>query len=265
MMSDAARPAGDRGLGPRLAATRFGPVRWFDEIDSTNRYAVAEVLAGAPAGLVIVADVQQAGRGRLGRTWQAPPGSSLLVSVLVEADTVTDLRPLVTPAAALAAADALRSLAGIDARLKWPNDLVVGDRKLAGLLAEVVGSRPTVVVGMGCNVSWPSFPDDLADIATSCNLLSDRPVDRADLLVEWLTRYDVLLTQLETAAGRAALRDGYADRSATLGRRVRVEMSRRAFEGVATGVLEDGTLEVTRDDGVREAVAAGDVIHLRPT
>src|SRR4051794_14545437 len=110
MMSDAAPPARARDVRLPLAGSRFGPVRWFDAIDSTNRYAADEVVARgrAAAGLVVVADEQHAGRGRLGRTWQAPPGASLLVSVVVEVDAARETLPLVTPAAALAAADALR-------------------------------------------------------------------------------------------------------------------------------------------------------------
>jgi BirA family biotin operon repressor/biotin-[acetyl-CoA-carboxylase] ligase len=262
-MSGATPVAGDPGVGPRLVGTRFGPVRWFSSIDSTNRYAADAAAPGDASGLVVVADEQEAGRGRLGRRWDAPPGASLLVSVVVRLDGAREHLPLVTPAAALAAADALQQLAGIDARLKWPNDLVVDDRKLAGVLAEVVGNA-TVVVGMGLNVAWPRFPEELAGIATACNLLSSRPVDRADLLVEWLVRYDALLDQCTTTEGRAALRDAVAARSATLGRTVRVELADRVLVGVASALLADGTLEVTRDDGVREVVGAGDVVHLRP-
>jgi BirA family transcriptional regulator, biotin operon repressor / biotin---[acetyl-CoA-carboxylase] ligase len=182
--------------------------------------------------------------------------------VVVGIDDARDTLPLVTPAAALAASDALAALAGIDARLKWPNDLVVDERKLAGVLAESVAGGSLVVVGMGLNVAWAAFPDELTDIATSCNLLSTRTVDRADLVVEWLTRYDALLDQIATRAGRRALRDACATRSATLGRRVRVEMPNHVIEGTATGLLPNGMLEVTGDDGAH-AIAAGDVVHLR--
>jgi BirA family biotin operon repressor/biotin-[acetyl-CoA-carboxylase] ligase len=256
----------DHGTTDRIAGTRFGPVRWFGHLDSTNRHAHDEVVAKgrAAAGLVVVADRQTAGRGRLGRSWEAPAGASLLVSAVVTLDEPSVLLPLVTPTAGLAATDALRSLAGVEARLKWPNDLVVDDRKLAGLLAEAVGTTGTVVVGMGVNVRWGEFPPELAGIATSCNFLSDRPVDRADLLVEWLRRYDALLGQITTPEGRARARDEYAARSATLGRRVRIELPNRTFDGLATGVAPSGALEVTRDDGALEAVAAGDVVHLRP-
>src|SRR5687768_17788881 len=116
------------GMPDPDANHRFGDVRRVDEIDSTNTALLAEAKAGAPEGVVLVADHQTAGRGRLGRTWEAPPGASLLVSVLLRPD-VSSVE-LVTMAAGLAMAEAVEQVAGVDARLKWPNDLVVGDRKL---------------------------------------------------------------------------------------------------------------------------------------
>ncbi|MCU1428904.1 MAG: birA, biotin-(acetyl-CoA-carboxylase) ligase [Actinomycetia bacterium] len=263
MRSDAPAERND-GLANYLHGTRFGPIEWFRQLDSTNRYASEAAIARAGDGLVVVADEQTAGRGRLGRTWEAPPGASLLVSVLLRMGPSSDLRALATPAAALAAADALHALAGIDARLKWPNDLVVGERKIAGFLAEAVHGASAVVVGMGLNVSWPAFPDELADIATAANHCSDRPVDREPLLIEWLVRYDRRLRALAHPGGERELRDACAARSATLGRRVRVELSNRALVGLASGLTSNGMLEVTSDDGAVEAVASGDVVHLRP-
>jgi BirA family biotin operon repressor/biotin-[acetyl-CoA-carboxylase] ligase len=252
-------------VGQRLDGTRFTRVLFFDSLDSTNRYARDEAERGAPDGLVVVADVQTAGRGRLGRTWEAPAGASLLVSVLLRPQLPLEFWPLLTPAAALSAAASLQSLAGIDVRLKWPNDLVVDDRKLAGLLAEAVHAPAALVLGMGVNVLWSSFPDELDGIATACNLCGDSPVDRVDLLVDWLTRFDVMLGELDDPAGRRALRDATAARSATLGRRVRVALATRELCGVASGLTPEGLLEVTADDGHVETIAAGDVVHLRPS
>jgi BirA family biotin operon repressor/biotin-[acetyl-CoA-carboxylase] ligase len=250
-------------LGRRLERTRFGPVLLFDSLDSTNRYARDEAERGAEAGLVVVADVQSAGRGRLGRTWEAPPGASLLVSVLLRPALPLEFWPLLTPAAALSAASALQALAGIDARMKWPNDLVVDDRKIAGLLGEAVHAPAAAVLGMGVNVFWASFPDELNGIATACNLCADRAVDRDELLVAWLTRFDAMLDDLHDPDGRRALRDAAAARSATLGRRVRVTLASRDLCGVASGLTPEGLLEVTADDGHVETIAAGDVVHLR--
>ena len=146
---------------PAPADTRFGPIRRFAEIDSTNRYLLDQARAGAAEGVVAVADYQSAGRGRLGRRWEAPPGSNLLASVLLRPALAADELHLCTVAVALAAVAACERGAGVAAELKWPNDLMVGGRKLAGILAEALprgpgGRRATVVVvGLGLNVRWP--------------------------------------------------------------------------------------------------------------
>ena len=239
----------------RLDGTRFGPVHWYERIDSTNRVVLSAAANGAPEGLVAIADEQTAGRGRLGRTWVAPPRASLLVSALVRPRLDPERQALVTMAAGLAAIDALRGLADIHARLKWPNDVVVDDRKLAGILAEKAGDA--VVVGMGLNVTWESFPDELAATATACNLLTATPLAIEHVLVAWLVDFDARLENL------AAVIDDARTHSATLGRRVRVEMPQETFDAEAITLDDTGRLVVRRDDGDEQVVAAGDVVHLR--
>ncbi len=234
----------------------FTEVRGFAEIDSTNRYLLDEARAGAPAGLVVVADHQTAGRGRLGRTWVAPPGSSLLLSVLLRPDTPVERRHGLVMAAGLAMAEAVEATTGVVAGLKWPNDLLVGDRKLGGVLAEATGDA--LVVGIGVNLEWHDVPSELAAIATACNLEGGRPVDRADVLGAFLDRYAVHLADLGSAHAR------YEARLTTLGRRVRVEQTTGELVGVATGIDELGRLVVQLDAGGTEIVSAGDVVHLRP-
>jgi biotin-[acetyl-CoA-carboxylase] ligase BirA-like protein len=171
---------------PDPAATRSPRPPWrverFASIDSTNKYVHDEARAGAPAGLVAVAEHQRAGRGRLGRTWEAAPGSSLLVSVLLRPEIAADHLGLLTMAAGVALAQAVEAVAGVQAGLKWPNDLVVGDRKLAGLLAEAdlgaAGVVRAVVIGAGCIVTAVAVPAELAGQATACELEAGGPVDR---------------------------------------------------------------------------------------
>jgi BirA family biotin operon repressor/biotin-[acetyl-CoA-carboxylase] ligase len=240
-------------------------VRWrlrrFDEIDSTNRYALDAARAGTAAGLVVVADHQQSGRGRRGRVWTAPPGSSLLVSVLLRPRLAPDEVHVVTMAAALALVDAVRLVAGVDADLKWPNDLLVGERKLAGLLAEVDitggGVVQAVVVGVGCNVGWGGFPSELEETATACEREAGRPVERAALLDAFLDRLAARIETLDTVPG------DYRARLVTLGRRVRVELADGTLEGVATDIDDRGRLVVQPSTGPPVTVAAGDVVHLR--
>jgi BirA family transcriptional regulator, biotin operon repressor / biotin---[acetyl-CoA-carboxylase] ligase len=254
-MGDAAPGRRGGGRGDQWVIRRFA------ELDSTNRWVVEQARAGAPAGLVAVADHQTAGRGRRGRSWTAPAGSSLLVSVLLRPELAADETQVLTMATGVALVDAVERVAGVRAELKWPNDVVVGDRKLAGILAEAdVGERGdvrAVVVGVGCNVEW-DFPAQLARDATACNLEAGRAVDRGELL-------DALLAGL--ASRLDALVDvasAYRARLGTLGREVRVETERSTVEGVADDVDGRGRLIVTPPGRKPVTVSVGDVVHLRP-
>ena len=173
-----------------MSEPRFTDIRHFDSIDSTNRYLLDEARAGAPGGVVAVADHQSAGRGRLGRRWEAPPGSNLLMSVLLRPDLPAEQRHLASAVVALAATEAVLTTQGLELGIKWPNDLQASDgRKVAGVLAEadLTGAEgfelPPVVVGIGINVNWPAtdqdLPPELVGVATSLRQLLGRPVDRS--------------------------------------------------------------------------------------
>jgi BirA family transcriptional regulator, biotin operon repressor / biotin---[acetyl-CoA-carboxylase] ligase len=271
-----------------MPETRFQDVRRFDTIDSTNRYLLDEARGGAPEGVVAVADHQTAGRGRLGRSWEAPPGANLLVSVLLRPALAPGDRHLATTAVALAAADAVDAVVdGVSVAVKWPNDLVAPDgRKLAGVLAEAdltsgggdpasggvdpasgsVDAAP-VVVGIGINVNWPAsdedLPPELRGAAVSLRQLAGGPVDREALLAVLLGRLEPRVASLATDDGRASLAGDLRARCRTIGTRVRVELPTGSFEGTATGITPAGHLTVD-DDGTERTVVAGDVIHVRP-
>ena len=221
---------------PAAGEFRFTDVRRFDELDSTNRYLLDEARAGAPEFVVAVADHQTAGRGRLGRTWEAPPGAALLCSVLLRPSLAPERLHLVTAAVALAARDALDGRPDI----KWPNDLLVDGRKLAGVLAEA--DLPAVVVGIGINVTWA--PPGAACVGEDA--------DREAVLARFLEALDALYGRWDEVSAR------YRTECATVGRLVRVELMGATFEGEAQGITDDGHLVV---DG--RVIAAGDVIHLR--
>jgi BirA family biotin operon repressor/biotin-[acetyl-CoA-carboxylase] ligase len=248
------------GCDAQLDGTRFRDIRWFGSIDSTNRYLLAEATspADAPEGVVAIAAEQTAGRGRHGRTWSTTPGAAMLVSVLLRPHLPPERLHLVTLAAAVAATDAVRAVGGFEPRVKWPNDLVVDDRKLAGVLAEADGAG-AVVVGMGLNLRSDAFPADLSDVATACDLHSSIPVERESLLVAWLQAFDRELDALDRIIAAAT------QRSATLGRQVRVELAREEFTGRAVALTPEGYLTVRTDTGATRTVTAGDVIHLRPS
>ena len=266
------------------AGARFADVRWVAETGSTNADAMELARQGEREGIVLVADHQTAGRGRAARTWTAPPGAGLLLSLLLRPPSA--VMDLCTMAVAVAAAEAVEAVAGFAPRLKWPNDLVwpgdgsAPDRKLAGILAEAdwpAGSaisagwkqpdgdeNAVVVVGIGLNVAWPDeLPDELADIAVAMNDITDVPVDREDLLIALLLalapRYAALV-----AGDRGAVLDEWRTRSATLGQRVRIDLGTDEVEGTAIDVTEQGHLVVETLDGERRTLAVGDVVHLRP-
>jgi BirA family biotin operon repressor/biotin-[acetyl-CoA-carboxylase] ligase len=243
----------DKRTRQRLeATTRFTDIRQFEAIDSTNTYLLAEAKTGAAEGVVATADYQRAGRGRLGRTWTAPAGSSLLVSILLRpSDLPAHRRHLGTAAVGLAARSAVETVAGVGAALKWPNDLLVGDRKLAGILAEV--EADAVVVGLGLNVSAaPPGAAALDDVA-------GRQVDRGELLAALLLELDRLYGRWEQVAS------AYRQQCATLGRQVRVELPGLTFIGRAEAINDSGHLLVRPSDGGDLVeVTAGDIIHLRP-
>ncbi|MGC0420573.1 biotin--[acetyl-CoA-carboxylase] ligase [Embleya sp. AB8] len=216
-------------------------------------------------GLVLVAESQVAGRGRLDRRWTAPPRSGLAVSVTLAPNEVPVARwgwlPLL---AGVAAASAVSRVSGVEVRLKWPNDLLVGERKLAGILAERAGTA--VVLGIGLNVSLRQ--DELpVPTATSLLLSGAENIDRDPLLRALLRELEEWYTRWRLAEGDArasGLLTAYTEACATIGRRVRVDLpAGPALEGAATAIDDDGRLVVTGPDGPTP-VGAGDVVHVRP-
>ncbi|HMH39391.1 MAG TPA: biotin--[acetyl-CoA-carboxylase] ligase [Streptosporangiaceae bacterium] len=240
---------------------------------STNADLLARALAGEPEGAVLAAEEQRAGRGRMGRTWTSPPRAALTFSVL--------LKPAVPPArrgwlpllTGVAVATAVTQVAGVETRIKWPNDLLTADAKLAGILAEAAGDA--VVVGIGLNVS--TEPAELSHLlaatrpgalpATSLRAAGATALDRASLLLATLGELEHWYRAWQRAGGdpdRSGLRQEYLRWSATIGRTVRAELpGGQALSGPAAGVDSDGRLLVRVSSGSEVAVAAGDVVHLR--
>jgi BirA family transcriptional regulator, biotin operon repressor / biotin---[acetyl-CoA-carboxylase] ligase len=261
-----ARPGLSAGQEQALRGSRFG-VRWVAETGSTNDDLLAAVDHGAADGAVLVADHQTSGHGRRGRSWEAPPGSSLLVSILLRPDVDPDRLHLLTTAVGVATAEAVDEEVSVPVGLKWPNDLVVetpaGERKLGGILAEAAWSGPrldAVVIGLGLNVAWPqAVPEELEGIAVALNHLTDEPLDRGDLLVSLLLRLEAILAD---PAG-AGLLDRWRFLARTLDQEVRIELaSGDVVTGRAVDLSDTGRLVVETSAG-REEITAGDVHHLR--
>ena len=231
------------------------------EVGSTNSLLVERARAGEAPGLALRTDFQSEGRGRRDREWVTTPGSALLCSVLVAAPPSPVAPQWVVVAGALALADALEVLTGRRPTLKWPNDVLFGDAKVAGLLAEALGSPVTrVVLGSGVNLRDvdPSFSR-----ATTVLAATGVTLEPEQLFVAYLELVSARLAQLEAPEGHDRLHRAYCADLVTLGRRVRVELPEGVRRGLAVDVDSDGAL-VVEVDGVRESFQAGDVVHLRP-
>lgn len=264
--SQTARPPLD---GPALSADLVaGSLLWrslevVERIGSTNAALVAAATDDAPEGTILVAEHQDAGRGRLDRTWTSPPRAGLTVSLLVRPDVPAARRGWLSLLTGVALAEAVSGVADVRASLKWPNDLLAPDgAKLAGILAETAGSA--VVVGVGLNVSTRA--DELPDTGTSLARVRGRPVDRAAVLLGFLRAFEPRYRRWTEVLGdplSSGLAQDYLAWCSTVGTTVTVTMpDGSSLDGVAEAVDWDGRLVVRTPAGVVE-VASGDVRHVR--
>lgn len=249
------------------------------ETSSTNTIAVALAQGGAPDGTVVIAESQTAGRGRLGRQWHSPPGKNLYCSIILRAvptpDRVAQWLSWVPLISAMATARAIQVRNALRPSVKWPNDILIGRRKVAGLLCESGGwGTPLafVVVGIGINVnSHPeTFPPNLRELATSMAAEAGRPFDRAALLATLLSELEIRCETFLLGRPTDVMQE-YLARCSTLGQRVRVNLaSGHSVEGWAETIAPDGSLRIIREgapdgsyDGSVVDIRAGDVVHLR--
>jgi len=239
------------------AALSPRPVRFYACVDSTNDLAMDWLRQGASSGSLVIADEQVRGRGRLGRTWYTPPGTALIVSMILRPSLAHV--PRMTMLGALAICQMLEQIGAADASIKWPNDVQLRGRKVSGVLPEIAwnGVEPEgVVLGMGINVRIDFSRTELAEQAISIEPALGRAVERLDLLVRLLDRIDYWYARLENDPLLAAWRS----RLNTLGRVVSVMNAAVPLEGVAESVDEDGALLVRTADGALHRVIAGDIV-----
>lgn len=235
------------------------PVVRLGVVDSTQAVALELAERGAADRTVVVADHQRAGRGRRGRAWTDEPGGSLLASIIVRARLAMPLLPTLSLTTAVAVAEALRRVAGVAARLKWPNDVRVGGRKIAGILLEShfggggAEASPVTVIGVGVNLVQATFPPELAEVATSVLLETGRRVERDAVLGVLLEEFDRWRGRLE-GEGFGAVRARWLALSDTIGGPVSVN----GVAGTAVDLAEDGALLVDTGSAIRR-VSSGEI------
>ena len=252
----------------RVAARAGGMARrihWLESTASTNDVAARLAESGAEEGTVVVADTQTAGRGRHGRVWLSPPGAGLYVSIILrpagEVSGEANPAALLTLAAGVAIAEAVRAVTGLPAEIKWPNDVLIGRRKLAGILAEAVvqgGTLQYIVLGFGLNLHPASYPAELASRVTSIEAETNRPADRALMLAEIVAAMGERYVDLRAGRFDAILSAWRQFASSLPGARVEWDSPAGIVRGRAEDIDRHGALLV-RVGGKLERVVAGEV------
>jgi len=253
---------------PLLETRAMGhPLRFLPECASTNTLAFSDALEGAPHGHTVVADTQREGRGRKGRAWHSPPGEGIYVSVVLRPQLPPQAAPPLTLVSAVAVAETLEQSLELELtpelapRLKWPNDVLLGGRKVCGILLEMNAELDRVafvVCGIGLNVNTESFPDDLVWPATSLRRELGRAVSRPTLLVALLANLEQW-TERYVADGFEPVRQAWLSRAAHLGQEVRIEGPDGEQSGTVESLDEDGALLLRSADGRQSRILAGDV------
>jgi BirA family biotin operon repressor/biotin-[acetyl-CoA-carboxylase] ligase len=235
----------------------------FESLPSTNTELARLASEGAPEGVTIVADEQTAGRGRLQRAWSSPKGAGLYYSILLRPTIPQNCWPLITFMAALAVSDALREAGELETDIKWPNDILSGERKICGILAEAIDTPAgrAVILGIGINLTQNAFPPELANAATSVSEATGRAPDREQILASLLNTLGRWYSTLEVPG---QIVDAWSNRSSyAIGKLVQVSNGDDVWQGTTCGVEPDGALRLRMSNGEIKLVRAGDVGSIR--
>ena len=254
-------------LKPRLRTRSLGRTFYhFYTVDSTNAFALRLLNHHrvVPDGALMLAESQTAGRGRLGRSWHSEPGTGLYFSILLRPEVPPHLTPLLTLGCAVALHDTVEATTGIDVDIKWPNDLLVGGKKTAGILAEIQGEADRIhalVMGVGLNVNQTTLPPELVDRATSLHLASGRAHSRLEILADFLERFETLNSKFRSE-GPGPLISAWSERSSFAnGRHIEISDGFRTITGSTRGLNAAGALRVETAAGAVEDVYSGEVIR----
>lgn len=234
----------------------------FETIDSTNIRARQLGENHAPHGTLVVSEQQTAGRGRRGRSWESPVGSSIYMSILLKPDFLPTQAPMLTIVMAYSVAVALRRKTGLDFQIKWPNDIVLNGKKVVGILTEMsteIDYINHVVIGVGINVNTETFPKELCATATSIRKESGTTWKRAKLIGEILREFEVQYDRFIVEKDLSYLQEAYNAILVNCNREVCILAEKDGYHAIALGIDPKGELLVRKEDGSEEAVYAGEV------
>ncbi len=268
-LEEFARPLQPHEVHRGLGAKRLGKrIHCFPELDSTNVYAYKRAQEGGEEGEVVIAESQTRGKGRMGRSWVSPPYLNLYLSVILKPDLPPIHAPQITLMSAVALAETIRSFIPSAPEIKWPNDIIVEGKKIAGILTESSCDPDRilfVILGIGVNLNFPRelMPETIRESATSIMILTQKPVDRTDFTRRLIQNLDRCYGDLEDKGFSSVARrwEGFFR---LRGKRVRVEMMNQPISGKAMGIDGDGALIVEDEEGTLRKIVAGDVIPIDP-
>jgi len=233
----------------------------FDSIDSTNNVARTQALQGCDEGLMVVAEEQTAGRGRLGRRWTTPKSTSIAFTLVLRPRIKPTQAPGITLVMGTAVCRAVRKVTSLEAGIKWPNDIIINNKKVCGILTEMNGEMDAVnyiIAGVGINVNVKEFPEEIKDVATSLYIEKSCTVSRKDILTAVLLEFEELY-DIFKEKGLGSIIDEFKSYSVTLGKPVRVISINESFQGEAVDITDEGLLVVRLQDGEERKVISGDV------
>lgn len=254
-------------IRPRLRTRIIGRSLFhFYDVDSTNSFASRLINHGRkiPEGTVVIAEAQTAGRGRLGRSWHSQREAGIYFSMILFPKTPPSLAPLFTLSTAVAMHNAVERYTGLDIDIKWPNDLLIGQRKFCGILSEIqaeVDLVKTMIIGVGLNANHESLPDDIAQRATSLRMASGHIQSRIEILLEFFEEFETIYMDFERKGPRSIIEQWTRFSSFANGRKIAMHDGVRKIAGITRGLNALGALRIEQKGGQIEEVYSGDVVE----
>lgn len=233
----------------------------FDTLDSTQNYGKELAKTESVHGTLIVADTQTAGKGRRGRIWQSPKGTTISMSLCLEPKISTEHMAGLTLVMALAVAEAIREVTAAEPQIKWPNDIVVNGKKICGILTEMCfqNGNCVVIIGVGVNVNTEEFPEEIREIASSLKIETGKNISREELIASVMKYFERFYEQYEKTENLSLLKERYERMLANKDKYVHVLDPQQPYFGVAKGITDAGNLVVVREDGKKCEVYSGEV------
>lgn len=236
---------------------------YFDEVDSTNTKAKFLAEEGAVHGTLVVAEQQNAGKGRRGRSWNSQKGSGIWMTLILKPDILPQSASMITLIAALAIAKSVKKQYALDAKIKWPNDIVVNGKKICGILTEMSSDMESInhiVIGIGINANTKTFPEDIQDRATSISIEKENEIiNRSSLIADIMKEMEGLLDIFFEKENLAFMKEEYESYLINIDRKVRILEPKSEYTGISLGIGNNGDLIVKLEDGTIKEVMSGEV------